>query len=150
MSSGSSSPGSRSMSPQPVRHEVLLGTSVPAHHNYNSPFNQNSFNHSGPLSFHQDIHEMAASFGSGGRRNPYNFSRHFNIHQIARSSPRPNNKHHNAPDWQTTRCKVAERGKHLLDSGIWSDCEFIVGLPPNIKVRMSALNSSLQHLSEDV
>ena len=123
MSSGSSSPGSRSMSPQPVRHEVLLGASVP-HSPFHNPYH--------PIPF-PDIHEMA-TFGSAGRNNPTNFSRHFPIHRIPRNSPRPNNKHHNAPDWQTTRCKVAERGKHLLDSGIWSDCEFIVGLPPNIKV----------------
>ena len=31
--------------------------------------------------------------------------------------------------------KVSERGRHLFETGIWSDCEFIVGLPPNIKVR---------------
>jgi len=125
MSSGSSSPGSRSMSPQPVRHEVLLGASVP-HSPFHSPY------HPSPIPF-PDIHEMA-TLGSGGRNNPHNFSSHFPIHRIPRNSPRPNNKHHNAPDWQTTRCKVAERGKHLLDSGIWSDCEFIVGLPPNIKI----------------
>eukprot|EP00092_Neocalanus_flemingeri_P027539 GFUD01029878.1.p1 GENE.GFUD01029878.1~~GFUD01029878.1.p1 ORF type:complete len:558 (-),score=157.37 GFUD01029878.1:326-1999(-) len=126
MSSGSSSPGSRSISPQPVRHEVLLGASVP-----NNPFQHSPF-HPSPIPF-PDIHEMA-TLASGGRNNPHNFSRHFPLHRIPHSPPRPNNKHHNAPDWQTTRCKVAERGKHLLDSGIWSDCDFIVGLPPNIKI----------------
>ena len=30
--------------------------------------------------------------------------------------------------------QVSERGRHLLESGLWSDCEFTVGLPPNIKV----------------
>ena len=31
-------------------------------------------------------------------------------------------------------CMVLYRGKHLLDTGVWSDCEFIVGLPPGIQV----------------
>ena len=85
MSSGSSSPGSRSMSPQPVRHEVLLGASVP-HSPFHSPF------HPSPIPF-PDIHDMA-TLGSGGRNNHQNFSRHFPIHRIPRNSPRPNNKHH--------------------------------------------------------
>ena len=38
-------------------------------------------------------------------------------------------------DWQTGATRLVERGKHLLDTGVWSDCEFIVGLPPNIKVQ---------------
>jgi len=29
---------------------------------------------------------------------------------------------------------VLYRGKHLLDTGVWSDCEFIVGLPPGIQI----------------
>ncbi|KAF5300321.1 hypothetical protein FQA39_LY11178 [Lamprigera yunnana] len=30
-------------------------------------------------------------------------------------------------DWQTARRKIKERGQYLLDSGMWSDCRFIVG-----------------------
>ena len=39
-------------------------------------------------------------------------------------------------DWQITKSKLAERSAHLLETGLWTDCEFHVGLPPNIKVRM--------------
>ncbi|CAH0557253.1 unnamed protein product [Brassicogethes aeneus] len=37
-------------------------------------------------------------------------------------------------DWQTTRKIVKERGQYLLESGIWSDCRFIVGTEPNQQV----------------
>jgi len=37
-------------------------------------------------------------------------------------------------DWQTTKSRLTERSAHLLESGLWADCEFHVGLPPNIKV----------------
>ena len=37
-------------------------------------------------------------------------------------------------DWQTGATRLAERGKHLLDTGVWSDCEFIVGIAPNMKI----------------
>lgn len=37
-------------------------------------------------------------------------------------------------DWQTARKKVKERGQYLLDSGIWSDCRFIVGTEPHQQV----------------
>merc|ERR1719431_1995402 len=30
--------------------------------------------------------------------------------------------------------RVAERGRHLFETGLWSDCEFIVGVPPSIKI----------------
>lgn len=30
-------------------------------------------------------------------------------------------------DWQTTKQRLAERGQYLLESGLWSDCNFIVG-----------------------
>ena len=39
-------------------------------------------------------------------------------------------------DWQITKSKLTERSAHLLETGLWTDCEFHVGLPPNIKVRM--------------
>ena len=39
-----------------------------------------------------------------------------------------------AMDWQTGATRLAERGKHLLDTGVWSDCEFIVGIAPNMKI----------------
>eukprot|EP00095_Tigriopus_kingsejongensis_P000900 maker-scaffold186_size273091-snap-gene-0.16 protein:Tk00900 transcript:maker-scaffold186_size273091-snap-gene-0.16-mRNA-1 annotation:"btb poz domain-containing protein 6-a" len=34
-------------------------------------------------------------------------------------------------DWQTIKPKLSDRGRHLLDTGIWSDCQFVVGIPPN-------------------
>lgn len=37
-------------------------------------------------------------------------------------------------DWQTTRKLVKERGQYLLETGIWSDCRFIVGSEPNQQV----------------
>ncbi|XP_060517199.1 BTB/POZ domain-containing protein 1-like [Cylas formicarius] len=37
-------------------------------------------------------------------------------------------------DWQTTRKLVKDRGQYLLESGIWSDCRFIVGAEPNQQV----------------
>ena len=37
-------------------------------------------------------------------------------------------------DWQMTKQNLSERGQYLLETGIWSDCTFVVGLPPNIKV----------------
>ena len=37
-------------------------------------------------------------------------------------------------DWQTGVTRIAERGKYLLENGTWSDCEFIVGIAPNIKI----------------
>ena len=40
-------------------------------------------------------------------------------------------------DWQTTKSRLTERSAHVLESGLWADCEFHVGLPPNIKVIIS-------------
>jgi hypothetical protein len=37
-------------------------------------------------------------------------------------------------DWQTPKQNLSERGTYLLETGIWSDCTFVVGLPPNVKV----------------
>ena len=37
-------------------------------------------------------------------------------------------------DWQTGATRLAERGKHLLDTGVWSDCEFMVGIAPNMQI----------------
>lgn len=34
-------------------------------------------------------------------------------------------------DWQVTRKEIRERGQFLLETGIWSDCRFIVGTEPN-------------------
>ena len=48
-----------------------------------------------------------------------------------------NNKmvHHRKPiDWQMLKQNLSEKGAYLLETGIWSDCTFIVGLPPNLKV----------------
>ncbi|KYN34644.1 BTB/POZ domain-containing protein 2 [Trachymyrmex septentrionalis] len=33
-------------------------------------------------------------------------------------------------DWQTSKQKLSERGQHLLETGQWSDCNFIVGQEP--------------------
>ena len=39
-------------------------------------------------------------------------------------------------DWQLTKNSLAERGSYLLETGIWSDCTFVVGVQPqNVKVR---------------
>lgn len=37
-------------------------------------------------------------------------------------------------DWQSSKNYVKERGQYLLESGIWSDCRFIVGSEPNQQV----------------
>ncbi|XP_072390080.1 BTB/POZ domain-containing protein 6-B isoform X1 [Diabrotica undecimpunctata] len=37
-------------------------------------------------------------------------------------------------DWQTTRKLVKERSQYLLETGMWSDCRFIVGAEPNQQV----------------
>ncbi|KAK9879530.1 hypothetical protein WA026_006601 [Henosepilachna vigintioctopunctata] len=39
-----------------------------------------------------------------------------------------------ACDWQTTRKRIKERGQYLLETGMWSDCRFIVGTEPNQQV----------------
>ena len=115
MSSGSSSPDTRSPSPLPVRHEVLLG--APPH---NVLFNNNAYSPPSP---------------------PYSPAprpaRHTSIFSLQRLpwAPQQAPRHSTVcPDWQTTRCKVADRGRHLLETGIWADCDFIVGHFPNIKV----------------
>ncbi|XP_012215292.1 BTB/POZ domain-containing protein 6-B [Linepithema humile] len=33
-------------------------------------------------------------------------------------------------DWQINKQKLSERGQYLLESGLWSDCNFIVGQEP--------------------
>lgn len=37
-------------------------------------------------------------------------------------------------DWQVTKQKVAQRGKHILETGQWSDCKFIVGQEPHQQI----------------
>ena len=54
-----------------------------------------------------------------------------------------NNKmiHHRKPiDWQMLKQNLSEKGAYLLETGIWSDCTFIVGLPPNLKVSHKLLS----------
>ena len=41
-------------------------------------------------------------------------------------------------DWQMTKQNLGERGQYLLETGIWSDCTFVVGLPPTVRVRFHA------------
>ena len=37
-------------------------------------------------------------------------------------------------DWQINKQNLSERGQYLLETGIWSDCTFVVGLPPTVRV----------------
>ncbi|KAL0113023.1 hypothetical protein PUN28_012334 [Cardiocondyla obscurior] len=37
-------------------------------------------------------------------------------------------------DWQTSKQKLSERGQHLLETGLWSDCNFIVGQEPQQQI----------------
>lgn len=39
-------------------------------------------------------------------------------------------------DWQMTKQNLSERGAYLLETGIWSDCTFVVGLPPTVRVSL--------------
>lgn len=34
-------------------------------------------------------------------------------------------------DWQTSCHELKERGEHLLKTGKWADCHFLVGAEPN-------------------
>lgn len=34
-------------------------------------------------------------------------------------------------DWQVECLKIKQRGAYLLQSGLWSDCSFLVGSEPN-------------------
>lgn len=34
-------------------------------------------------------------------------------------------------DWQTSCHELKDRGEHLLKSGKWADCHFLVGAEPN-------------------
>ncbi|XP_034255790.1 BTB/POZ domain-containing protein 6-B-like isoform X1 [Thrips palmi] len=46
----------------------------------------------------------------------------------------PSNCHDTYPppyDWQVTKTTLCERGQHLLETGQWSDCKFIVGTEPH-------------------
>ena len=40
-------------------------------------------------------------------------------------------------DWQINKQNLGERGQYLLETGVWSDCTFIVGLPPTVRVSNS-------------
>jgi len=37
-------------------------------------------------------------------------------------------------DWQTSKQKLSERGQYLLETGQWSDCNFIVGQEPQQQI----------------
>ena len=50
-------------------------------------------------------------------------------------------------DWQMTKQNLSERGQYLLETGIWSDCTFVVGLPPNIKVIFFERNAKSRNKS---
>lgn len=42
-----------------------------------------------------------------------------------------NNNH---VDWQINKTRVNQRGEHLLQTGTWSDCSFIVGVEPHQEI----------------
>ncbi|XP_043287451.1 BTB/POZ domain-containing protein 2-like [Venturia canescens] len=37
-------------------------------------------------------------------------------------------------NWQITKQGIAARGQYVLESGQWSDCQFLVGVPPNQEI----------------
>lgn len=38
-------------------------------------------------------------------------------------------------DWQVNKQSIRERGKHLVENPVWSDCKFLVGIEePYVKV----------------
>lgn len=53
--------------------------------------------------------------------------------------------YHAPYDWQITKTTLRERGQHLLESGQWSDCKFIVGTEPHQQV-IHICQASLQFL----
>ena len=55
-------------------------------------------------------------------------------HEVAGAGGGARPQDYGADDWQTGATRLAERGKHLLDTGVWSDCEFMVGLAPTMKI----------------
>jgi hypothetical protein len=119
-SSGSSSPDSRSPSPL----EVRLG-------GFNDINNDDNNNNN-----HNNINELPysplAPPASSPRHSIFSLQR---LPAPAGGPPWPGRRPTGpTPDWQTTSCKVADRGRHLLDTGLWSDCDFIVGHVPNIRI----------------
>jgi len=120
-SSGSSSPSSRSPSPLSVR----LGGSPDAmlFHNNHLNMNQNDSNNN-PPGFERPpaLHSSIFSLQRTGRPS---------WAERGRQAPRRSAV---VPDWQTTSCRVADRGRHVLETGLWSDCDFIVGTFPHIKI----------------
>ncbi|XP_040581914.1 BTB/POZ domain-containing protein 2 [Lepeophtheirus salmonis] len=36
--------------------------------------------------------------------------------------------------WQSVKTKLSQKGKYILDTGTWSDCRFLVGIPPDSKI----------------
>jgi len=57
-----------------------------------------------------------------------------NNNKMVDKSPNHHNHSRKPVDWQITKQNLSERGQYLLETGIWSDCTFVVGLPPNLKV----------------
>ncbi|XP_055692411.1 BTB/POZ domain-containing protein 6-B-like [Lutzomyia longipalpis] len=37
-------------------------------------------------------------------------------------------------DWQLGKHDIKSRGQHLLETGLWADCHFLLGVPPNQEV----------------
>ncbi len=62
-------------------------------------------------------------------------------------NPNPNGSNQRQSyDWQINKHNLCERGQYLLETGIWSDCTFIVGLPPNVKVSRKSFFSLKLHI----
>jgi len=53
-------------------------------------------------------------------------------------------------DWQLTKPGLCDRGQYLLETGVWSDCQFIVGLSPNIRVSKIYEQKSLQVFTQSI
>ena len=58
-----------------------------------------------------------------------------------RISKSKENQQRKPVDWQNSKENLSQRGQYLLETGIWSDCTFVVGLPPTLRV--STKSSSL-------
>ena len=45
-------------------------------------------------------------------------------------------------DWQLGKTSMADRGAYILETGLWSDCQFTVGVAPHVKVNLHQIDSS--------
>lgn len=95
-----------------------------------------------------DEEEVAAGQQQGGEEVPVDVDRVLQQqeqalpqHQMGPPPPpsRPSPPRPVAPhaDWQAAKGRLSERGRHLLETGLWADCEFNVGIHQNIKVLLT-------------